>query len=61
MTAIYFTIVAVILYLAADWILERFEVSAGRRFEYRTLYFFAILLSLAFLVFSAIEVYTGNS
>jgi len=58
---IYFTAVAVILYLVADWILDRIEVAAGKRFEHRSLIFFAILLTLALTSFSLIGVYTGNS
>ncbi len=61
MSIIYFTAVAVILYLVADWILDRIEVAAGKRFEHRSLIFFAILLTLALTSFSLIGVYTGNS
>lgn len=59
MEAVYFTAVAIILYLGADWILNRIEVAAGRRFEYRTLIFFAILLTMALVSFALIRVYTG--
>ena len=61
MSIIYFTAVAVVLYLVADWILNRIEVTAGKRFEHRSLLFFAILLILALTAFSLIRVYTGNS
>ena len=61
MQAVYFTLVAIALYLAADWILERIEVAAGRRFEHRTLLFFAILMTLAITTFELIRHYTGNS
>jgi Ca2+/Na+ antiporter len=47
MSVVYFTIVAIILYFAADWLLERVEVVAGRRLEHRSLIFFVILLTLA--------------
>jgi hypothetical protein len=60
-SAIYFTAVAVLLYLASDWILNRIEVRAGKRLEHRSLLFFAILLVLAVTTFSLIQVYTGNS
>jgi hypothetical protein len=33
MEALYFTAVAIILYLGADWILNRMEAAAGRRFD----------------------------
>jgi len=55
MSAIWFTLVAIILYLFSDWVLNRFEVAAGRRFEHRSLIFFAILLSLALITFSVIQ------
>lgn len=60
MSIVYFTLVAAVLYLLSDWILNRIEVIAGRRFEYRSLLFFAILLILALACFSLIRVYTGN-
>lgn len=61
MDALYFTLVAIILYLVSDRILDRIEIAAGRRFEYRSLLFFAILLTLAIATFSLIRLYTGNS
>jgi hypothetical protein len=45
--AIYYTAAAIILYLVADRIIDTAERMAGRRFEYRTLYFFALLSALA--------------
>lgn len=61
MEALYFTLVAIGLYLVADRILDRIELAAGKRFEYRSLLFFAILLTLALVTFSLIRWYTGNS
>jgi len=61
MSVIYFTAVAILLYLVSAWILNRIEVAAGKRFEYRSLIFFAILLVLSLTTFSLIQVYTGNS
>lgn len=55
MGAIYFTVAGVVLYLFADWSLQRMELAAGRRFEHRSLYFFFILLGLALVVFSLIR------
>lgn len=60
MSAIYYTLAAIVLYLVADRILDRIEVAAGKRFEYRSLVFFAILLTLALGTFSIIRWYTGN-
>lgn len=50
-----FTLTAILLYFAADWILERIERAVGRRFEYRNLMFFAILLLMALSAFSLIR------
>lgn len=61
MSIVYFTIVAIILYVAADWLLERVEVAAGRRLEHRSLIFFVILLTLALSSFTAIQYYTGGA
>ena len=55
MDAVYFTLVAIILYLGADWILQRIEVARGRPFEYRSVIFFAILLTLALSSFWVIR------
>ena len=57
---IYFTLVAALLYLLSHWIVDRMETAAGRRFQYRSLLFFGILLVLALLSFSLIRLYTGN-
>ena len=57
---IYFTLVAILLYLVSSWIVDRIEVAAGKRFENRSLLFFGILLTLALITFSVIETYTGN-
>lgn len=60
MSFVYFTIVAVVLYVVSDLILDRIEVAAGRRFENRSIIFFAILMILALISFSLIRTYTGN-
>jgi hypothetical protein len=57
---VYFTLVAALLYLASNWIVDRIEVSAGKRFKYRSLLFFGILLTLALASFGLIRIYTGN-
>ena len=61
MSIVYFTIVAIILYFAADWLLERIEVVAGKRLEHRSLVFFAILLTLALSSFTLIQHYVGGA
>ena len=60
MNILYFTLTAVLLYLAADWILNRIETAAGRRFEYRSLIFFAILLAMALTAFALIRHLAGQ-
>jgi hypothetical protein len=44
-------LIAIGLYLLSDWLLRRIEAAAGRVLEHRSLIFFAILLSTAFLSF----------
>jgi predicted nucleic acid-binding Zn ribbon protein len=50
-----FTVLAVVLYLVADRVLDAAERRAGRRFEYRSLYFFLILLLLAVVSFALVR------
>jgi hypothetical protein len=59
MEILYFTLAAVFLYVGADWILKRIEVAAGRRFEYRSIIFFAILLVMALTSFALIRHFAG--
>lgn len=61
MEALYFTLVAIVRYLVSDRILDRIELAAGRRFQYRSLLFFVILVTLAIATFSLVRLYTGNS
>ena len=61
MSAIYFTIAGIALYFVSDRLLLLVEARAGRRFEYRTLIFFVILLTLALITFSFIQELTGVS
>jgi hypothetical protein len=60
MEILYFTVTAIILYLGADWILDRIETAAGRRFEYRSLIFFVILLGMALASFALIRHLSGR-
>ena len=55
MQIVLFTVLAVVLYLVADRLLDLVERRAGRRFEYRSVIFFAILLVLAVVVFSLVQ------
>ena len=60
MEILYFTLTAVLLYLAADWILRRIEAAAGKHLKYRSLIFFAILLGMALTSFALIRNLTGS-
>ena len=55
MAYLYFTVVAIILYFFSDWILNKIEQRVGKRLEYRSVVFFAIIAVLAFGSFSFIE------
>lgn len=55
MEVVYFTIVAAALYLISDRILDLLERRAGRRFENRSLVFFAIILTLSLLSFASLR------
>jgi len=57
---VYFTLVAILLYLLADWILRRIEAYLGRVLKQRTVVFFVILLILALVSFAAIRDYVGQ-
>ena len=55
MEMLYFTLAAIVLYVGADWILNRIEATVGRRLEYRSIIFFAILLIMALSSFALIR------
>jgi hypothetical protein len=55
MEIVYFALVSIFLYFGSDWILNRIEAAAGRRFEYRSIIFFAILLVMALTSFALIR------
>lgn len=55
MEALYYTLVAAGLYFISDWILDRLEVSRGERFKNRSIIFFLIILTLAFISFNLIK------
>ncbi|MDJ0709402.1 MAG: hypothetical protein QNJ14_03380 [Woeseiaceae bacterium] len=61
MSIVYFTLVAALLYLFSDWVLQRAEIVAGRRFEHRSLIFFCILLAMALTTFTLIGQLTGSN
>ena len=55
MEMVYFTLVAIALYVISDWIVDMIERRRGERLENRSLVFFVIILVLAVASFSAIE------
>jgi len=55
MEVLLFTAVAVILYLVSDRLLDALERRAGRRFEYRSIIFFSLLLILAVCAFALVR------
>jgi len=61
MEALYYTLVAVALYLVSDWLLQQAEIRRGARFEHRTLIFFGIICTLALISFALIRSFTGSA
>ncbi len=55
MEFIYFTLVALLLYVVADKLLERIEIMLGRRLLHRSIIFFIILLTLSLASFALIR------
>jgi predicted PurR-regulated permease PerM len=58
--ALAYLALAVVLYFAADRILDAIERSRGRRFEDRTLVFFLLLLALGLVGFSLLSRVLGR-
>ncbi len=59
MDLVYFTVTAIGIYFAADWILEFVERKRGARFENRQIAFFAIILPLALASFWLVRALSG--
>ena len=55
-----YTITAILLYLFSDWLLNRIESYRGKRLEYRSIVFFAIIMVLAIVSFKIIEQLTSQ-
>ena len=60
MEIVYFTLAAIALYLFSDWLLERMEAFAGRRFEHRSLVFFGLLLGFSLVCFALIRNFAAS-
>ena len=60
MAYLYYTITEVLLYLLSDWILNKIETYYGKRFEYRSVIFFVIIMVLAVGSFEMIDRIVGE-
>lgn len=61
MEMLWFTLAAIVLYAASDWILNRIEIRRGARLENRSLVFFIIILALALGLFSLVRHWQPSS
>ena len=55
MEMLYYTVAAILLYMVSDWILNQVEIRRGKRFDNRSLVFFAIILVLSVALFNLIQ------
>lgn len=60
MAYLYYTVTAVLLYLLSDWILNQIEKSMGKRLKYRSVIFFAIIMTLSLTSFDLIDRIVGD-
>lgn len=60
MAYLYYTVTAIVLYLFSDWILNQVEKSIGKRLKYRSVVFFAIILTLSLTSFELIDRIVGE-
>ena len=51
-----FTLVAIVIYLAADWIIRMIEARRGEVLKQRQVIFFAIFLVLALVTFRVLRI-----
>ncbi|TAM45778.1 MAG: hypothetical protein EPN55_07145 [Gammaproteobacteria bacterium] len=61
MEIVYYTLTGIALYFVSDWLLERIEQARGKRFENRSVIFFAIILVLALVSFQIIGRLAGSN
>lgn len=60
MEIVYFTLVAIALYIGADFILRRIEAARAEPLQNRSVVFFVILLVLAVVTFTTIRYLAGG-
>jgi hypothetical protein len=60
MAYLYYTITAVVLYIFSDWLLNQIEKSMGKRLKYRSVVFFAIIMTLSLTSFNMIDRIVGD-
>lgn len=56
MDLLYFTAIGAGLYFFSDWALDRIERARGTRFKYRDMIYFCIMLAVALLTFSLVNI-----
>jgi hypothetical protein len=61
MDVLYFTIIAIGIYFAADRMLDFIERQRGARFENRQVAFFAIILPIALITFWVVRLLQGGA
>jgi hypothetical protein len=61
MDIVYFTVIAIGIYFAADRLLDLIERKRGARFENRQVVFFAIILPLALVTFWLVRALQGGA
>lgn len=55
MDLVAYTVAGLVLYFVSDWILNQIEIRRGKRFENRSMVFFAIIMVLALGSFELIK------
>lgn len=55
MEMLYYTVAAIFLYMVSDWILNQIEIRRAKRFDNRSLIFFAIILVLSVALFNLVQ------
>jgi len=61
MEILYYTLIGIGLYFTSDWLLHRIEGIYGKRLEYRSLVFFAIIMTLALATSQLITLFSQNA